>query len=152
MIIIMTFTCDPGQRESIERWGSLGRNERTLDLVMRVRMVMRMTKMMVMKMRMTQMNGYSVSIEFWSCRNIFGSCRNIGDEAVSPQIGKEHLREGRISKNMSEETSFQNHYCHLIIILTLSPFFSWLSFIHINDFGKIPMFSVFLNRGCPWVR
>ena len=79
----------------------MGRKERTLDLVML--MVMRMTKMMVMKMRVTQMNDYSISIEFWSCRNIFGSCRNIGDEAVSPQIGKEHLREGRIFKNMSTE-------------------------------------------------
>ena len=75
----------------------MGRKERTLDLVMRGRMVMVMTKMVVMKMRVTQMNEYSISIEFWSCRNIFGSCRNIGDEAVSPQIGKEHLREGRIS-------------------------------------------------------
>ena len=36
----------------------MGRKERTLDLVMRVRMVMRMTKIMVMKMRMTHMNEY----------------------------------------------------------------------------------------------
>ena len=31
-VIVMIITCDPGQRESIERRGSLGRNERTLDL------------------------------------------------------------------------------------------------------------------------
>ena len=32
IMIIMKFTCEPGQRESIERRGSLGRKERTLDL------------------------------------------------------------------------------------------------------------------------